>query len=70
MARGNRGGDEDVEVEISQHRYHYWSLRDIPRFEEKGEQPILHLMEFEDYLVASGIRVEPEEIEKQYSTTR
>ena len=42
---------------------HYWSLRDIPKFEEKGEQPFSHLMEFEDYLRASGVRVEPEEDE-------
>ena len=40
---------------------HYWSLRDIPKFEGKGEQPFSHLMEFEDYLIASGVRVEPEE---------
>ena len=40
---------------------HYWSLRDIPKFEGKGEQPFSHLMEFEDYLIASGVRIEPEE---------
>ena len=40
---------------------HYWSLGDIPKFEGKGEQPFSHLMEFEDYLIASGVRVEPEE---------
>ena len=40
---------------------HYWSLRDIPKFEGKGEQPFSHLMEFEDYLIASGVRMEPEE---------
>ena len=40
---------------------HYWSLRDIPKFEGKGEQPFSHLMEFEDYLIASGVRVELEE---------
>ena len=39
---------------------HYWSLRDIPKFEGKGEQPFSHLMEFEDYLTASGVRIEPE----------
>ena len=33
---------------------HYWSLRDIPKFEGKGEQPFSHIMEFEDYLIASG----------------
>ena len=37
---------------------HYWSLRDIPKFEGKGEQPFSHLMEFEDYLIASGVRME------------
>ena len=42
---------------------HYWSLRDIPKFEGKGEQPFSHLMEFEDYLIASGVRVEPDEDE-------
>ena len=40
---------------------HYWSLRDISKFEGKGEQPFSHLMEFEDYLIASGVRMEPEE---------
>ena len=40
---------------------HYWSLRDIPKFEGKGEQSFSHIMEFEDYLIASGIRIEPEE---------
>ena len=44
-----------------QNRNHYWSLRDIPKFEGKGEQPFSHLMEFEDYLVASGIAIEPDE---------
>ena len=39
---------------------HYWSLRDIPKFEGKGEQPFSHLMEFEDYLIALGVRIEPE----------
>ena len=42
---------------------HYWSLRDIPKFEAKGEQPFSHLMEFEDYLIASGVRMEPDEDE-------
>ena len=56
MPRGNRGGDDDDD------RYHYWSLRDIPKFEGKGEQPFSHLMEFEDYLIASGVRVESEEV--------
>ena len=40
---------------------HCWSLRNIPKFEGKGEQPFSHLMEFEDYLIASGVRIEPEE---------
>ena len=31
------------------------------KFEGKGEQPFLDIMEFEDYLVGSGVRVEPEE---------
>ena len=44
-------------------RNHYWSLRDIPKFEGKGEQPFSHLMEFEDYLIASGVRMEPDEDE-------
>ena len=42
-------------------RNHYWSLRDIPKFEGKGEQPFSHLMEFEDYLVASGVTVDEDE---------
>ena len=44
-------------------RTHYWSLRDIPKFEGKGEQPFSHLMEFEDYLIDSGVKVEPDEDE-------
>ena len=61
MARGNIRGDDDDEV--SQHRHFHWSLKDIPRFEEhEGEQPFLHLMEFEDYLVASGVSIEPKEM--------
>ena len=36
-------------------RDHYLSLRDIPKFEGKGEQPFSNIMEFEDYLI------EPEE---------
>ena len=44
-------------------RTHYWSLRDIPKFEGKGEQPFSHLMEFEDYLIASGVKVEADEDE-------
>ena len=71
MPRGNRdnrnndGSDEEKHPQ----RNHYWSLRDIPTFKGKGEQPFSHLMEFEDYLVASGMRIEPEE-EGQKSTTR
>ena len=42
---------------------HYWSIRDIPKFEGKGEQPFPHLMEFEDYLIASGVRMEPDKDE-------
>ena len=65
MTRDNRGDDDDDDDdddEVSHHRNHYWSLRDIPKFEGKGEQPFLHLMEFEDYLIASGVRVEAEEV--------
>ena len=46
---------------MDEEKIHYWSLRDIPKFEGKGEQPFSHLMEFEDYLIASGVRIEPEE---------
>ena len=50
MARGNTRDEDDDDV--SQHRHFHWSLKDIPRFEgQDGEQPFLHLMEFEDYLV-------------------
>ena len=64
MPRGDRRNDRndnDGDDEGGQNRNHYWSLRDIPKFEGKGEQPFSHLMEFEDYLVASGIAIEPEE---------
>ena len=62
MPRGNKGrngddGDDDRQDE----RNHCWSLRDIPKFEGKGEQPFSHLMEFEDYLVASGVTVDDDE---------
>ena len=61
MARGNIRCDDDDEV--AQHRHFHWSLKDIPRFEgHESEQPFLHLMEFEDYLVASGISIEPKEV--------
>ena len=46
---------------MDEEKNYYWSLRDIPKFEGKGEQPFSHLMEFEDYLIASGERKEPEE---------
>ena len=64
MPRGNRGrnGDDgDDGDERQDERNHYWSLRDIPKFEGKGEQPFSHLMEFEDYLVASGVTVDEDE---------
>ena len=64
MPRGNRGrngdeGDDDRQDD----RNHYWSLRDIAKFEGKGKQPFSHLMEFEDYLVASGVTVDEGEDE-------
>ena len=46
---------------MDEEKNHYWSLRDIPKFEGKGEQPFSHIMEFEDYLRASEVRIEPEE---------
>ena len=52
-------GNEGVGVKIDYLEHAYDIL---PKFEGKGEQPFLHLMEFEDYLVASGVRVEPEEV--------
>ena len=55
--RNNRNNDDD---DGCQNRNHYWSLRDIPKFEGKSEHPYSHLMEFEDYLVASGIAIEPD----------
>ena len=62
MPRGNRGGNgDDGDDERQDERNHYWSLRDIPKFEGKGEQPFSHLMEFEDYLVASGVTVDEDE---------
>ena len=59
MPRGDRRNDRNDDG--GQNRNHYWSLRDIPKFEGKGEQPYSHLMEFEDYLIASGIAIEPDE---------
>ena len=62
MPRGNRGRNgDDGDDERQDERNHYWSLRDIPKFEGKGEQPFSHLMEFEDYLVASGVTVDEDE---------
>ena len=61
MPRGDRRNDRNDDDDGGQNRNHYWSLRDIPKFEGKGEQPYSHLMEFEDYLVASGIAIEPDE---------
>ena len=61
MPRGDRRNGRNDDDDGGQNRKHYWSLRDIPKFEGKGEQPYLHLMEFEDYLVASGIAIEPDE---------
>ena len=46
---------------MDEEKNHYWSLGDIPKCEGKGEQPFSDLMEFEDYLIASGVRIEPEE---------
>ena len=46
MARGNTRDDDDHN-EVSHHRHFHWSLKDIPRFEGQGEQPFLHLLEFE-----------------------
>ena len=61
MARGNIRGDDDDEM--AQQRHYYRSLKDIPRFEgHEGEKPFLHLMEFEDYLVTSGVSIKPKEV--------
>ena len=50
-------------MKVAQQRHYYWSLKDIPRFEgHEGEKPFLHLMEFEDYLVTSGVSIEPKEV--------
>ena len=60
---GNRNGrnGDDGDDDRQDDRNHYWSLRDIPKFEGKGEQPFSHLMEFEDYLVASGVTLDEDE---------
>ena len=61
--RGNRNGrnGDDGDDDRQDDRNHYWSIRDIPKFEGKGEQPFSHLMEFEDYLVASGVTLDEDE---------
>ena len=61
--RGNRNGrnGDDGDDDRQDERNHYWSLRDIPKFEGKGEQPYSHLMEFEDYLVASGVTLDEDD---------
>ena len=61
--RGNRNGrnGDDGDDDRQDDRNHYWSLRDIPKFEGKGEHPFSHLMEFEDYLVASGVTLDDDE---------
>ena len=61
MPTGNRGRNGDDGDERQDERNHYWSLRDIPKFKGKGEQPFSYLMEFEDYLVASGVTVDDDE---------
>ena len=62
MPRGDRRNDRNNDDDDGgQNRNYYWLLRDIPKFDEKGEQPFSHFMEFEDYLVASGIAIEPDE---------
>ena len=63
MPRDNRNGriGDEGDDDRPDDRNHYWSLRDIPKFEGKCEQPFSHLMEFEDYLVASGVSVDEDE---------
>ena len=63
MRRGNRNGrnGDEGDDDRQDDRNHNWSLRDIYKFEGKGEQPFSHLMEFEDYLVASGVTVDEDE---------
>ena len=36
-------------------------LETFPNLREKVSNPFSHLMEFEDYLIASGVRMEPDE---------
>ena len=66
MLRGNRGRNGDDDDERQDGRNHYWSLRDILKFEGKGEQPFSYLMEFEYYLVASGVTVEEDENDPRF----
>ena len=62
MPKGDRRNDKNNDDDDGgQNRNYYWSLRDISKFEGKGEQPFSHLKEFEDYFVASGIAIEPDE---------
>ena len=69
MARDNTRNDDD-EDEVSYHRHFHWSLKDIPRFEGQDEQPFLHLMELEDYLVAGRGKYRTKGGKRQYSTAR
>ena len=58
--RNGRNGNDGDDYG-GQNRNHYWSLREtFPNLREK-ENSHSHLMEFEDYLVASGIAIEPQE---------
>ena len=41
MPMGDRRNDNDGDDDGGQNRNHSWSLRDIPKFEGKGEQTIL-----------------------------
>ena len=43
-------------------------LEIFSNLEGKGEQPFSHLMEFEEYLVASGMTIEPDEDNASSST--
>ena len=70
MPRGNRNGrnGDDGDDGRQDERNHYWSLGDIPKFEGKGEQPYSHLMEFEDYLVASGVTLDEDDDDPRAGT--
>ena len=64
MPRGNRGqrnGDDGDDERQDDWGIIIGHLEIFPKFEGKGEQPSSHLMEFEDYLVASGVAVEEDE---------